>query len=109
MERITRLRIGWVLLIFVFILGLFSMTLYDLQIIQTGGKTDNTSTFTTLTRVKAARGNILDRNGNVLVSNRASFDLALNHYVLISANGTNEYLYKLVKRCEQLGIEYTER
>ena len=108
MERITRLRIGWVLLIFVFILGLFSMTLYDLQIIQTGGKTDNTSTFTTLTRVKAARGNILDRNGNVLVSNRASFDLALNHYVLISANGTNEYLYKLVKRCEQLGIEYTE-
>jgi len=108
MERITRLRIGWVLLIFMVILGLFSMTLYDLQIIQTGGKPDNTSTFTTRTRVKAARGNILDRNGNVLVSNRATFDLTLNHYVLISANGTNEYLYKLVKRCEELGIAYTE-
>lgn len=108
MERITRLRIGWVLLLFFVILGLFSMTLYNMQVIQTGGKTDNTSTFTTLTRIKAARGNILDRNGNVLVSNRASFDLTLNHYVLISANGTNEYLYKLVKRCEALGIEYTE-
>lgn len=108
MERITRLRIGWVLLLFFVILGLFSMTLYNMQVIQTGGKTDNTSTFTTLTRVKAARGNILDRNGNVLVSNRASFDLALNHYVLISASGTNDYLYKLVKRCEALGIEYTE-
>ena len=108
MERITRRRVGWVLVIFMVILGLFSMTLYDLQIIKTGGKIDNTSTFTTRTRVKAARGNILDRNGNVLVSNRASFDLALNHYVLISANGTNEYLYKLVKRCEELGIEYTE-
>lgn len=108
MERITRLRIGWVLVIFLVILGIFSMTLYDLQIIQTGGQVDNTSTFTTLTRVKAARGNILDRNGNVLVSNRASFDLTLNHYVLISASGTNEYLYKLVKRCEALGIAYTE-
>ena len=108
MERITRRRIGLVLLAFIVILGLFSTTLYDLQIIQTGGQADNTSTFTTLTRVKAARGNILDRNGNVLVSNRASFDLTLNHYVLISANGTNEYLYKLIKRCEALGIKYTE-
>ncbi len=108
MERITRRRIGLVLLLFFFILGLFSMTLYDMQIIQTGGKVDNTSTFTTRTRVKAARGNILDRNGNVLVSNRASFDLVLNHYVLISADGTNEYLHKLIKRCEELGIEYTE-
>ena len=108
MERITRRRIGIVLVTFIFIMSLFSLVLYDMQIIQTGGKTDNTSTFTTLTRVKAARGNILDRNGKVLVSNRASFDLAINHYVLISANGTNEYLYQLVKCCEELGIEYIE-
>ncbi|MBQ3000595.1 MAG: hypothetical protein IJD63_02480 [Oscillospiraceae bacterium] len=108
MERITRIRVGWVLLIFAVILGIFALTLYDLQIIQTGGNIDNSSTFTTRTRVKAARGNILDRNGKVLVSNRATFDLVLNHYVLISAEGTNEYLYKLVKQCEELGIEYTE-
>lgn len=108
MERITRIRVGWVLLVFAVILGIFALTLYDMQMIQTGGNIDNSSTFTTRTRVKAARGNILDRNGKVLVSNRATFDLVLNHYVLISAEGTNEYLYKLVKRCEELGIEYTE-
>ena len=108
MERITRRRVGFILLIFFFVLGIFSMTLYDMQIIQTGGQTDNSSTFTTLTRVKAARGNILDRNGKVLVSNRASFDLTLNHYVLISAEGTNEYLYRLIKRCEEMKIDYTE-
>lgn len=108
MERITRHRVGWALLIFAVIMGIFTLTLYDMQLIQTGGNIDNSSTFTTRTRVKAARGNILDRNGKVLVSNRASFDIALNHYVLISAEGTNEYLYKLVKRCEELGIEYTE-
>ena len=108
MERITRHRVGWVLAIFAVILGIFVLTLYDMQIIQTGGNIDNSSTFTTRTRVKAARGNILDRNGKVLVSNRASFDIALNHYVLISADGTNEYLYQLVKRCEELDIEYIE-
>ena len=108
MERITRHRVGWVLAIFAVIMGIFVLTLYDMQIIQTGGNIDNSSTFTTRTRVKAARGNILDRNGKVLVSNRASFDIALNHYVLISADGTNEYLYQLVKRCEELDIEYIE-
>ena len=32
--------------------------------------------------VEAARGNILDRNGNVLVSNRASYNLVIINYVL---------------------------
>ena len=68
MERITRHRVGWVLAIFAVIMGIFVLTLYDMQIIQTGGNIDNSSTFTTRTRVKAARGNILDRNGKVLVS-----------------------------------------
>ena len=108
MERISKLRAGILLLVFALVLGLFAMKLYNEQIIKTGGKTDNQSTFVTLTRVKAARGDILDRNGNLLVSNRASYDLVLNHYVLLSANGTNQYLYNLVQRCEETGITYTE-
>ena len=90
MERIIRLRAQLLILIFSGILIFFAFRLYDLQVVQTGGKTDNTSTFTTYTRVKAARGDILDQNGNVLVSNRASYDLVINHYVLASAKGTND-------------------
>ena len=108
MERISKLRVTIVLLAFAIILGLFALKLYDEQIIKTGGNTDNQSTFTTLTRVKAARGDILDCNGNLLVSNRASYDLVLNHFVLLSANGTNQYLYNLAERCEEAGIDYTE-
>ncbi len=108
MERITKRRAGLLLLFFVLIIGFFASYLYDLQIIQTGGNTDNTTTFTIMTRVKAARGDILDTNGNVLVSNRASYDLAINHYVIKSATGTNEHLYRLIKRCAEQGIEYTE-
>ena len=96
------------MLIFAVVLVFFSFKLYDLQVIQTGGSTDNTTTFTTRTRVKAARGDILDTHGNVLVRNRASYDLMINHYVLLTASGTNNYLHQLVLRCREAGIEYNE-
>ena len=108
MERITQLRSRILIAIFLAVLVFFAFTLYDLQIIQTKGNTNNLTTFRTMTRVKAARGDILDTNGNVLVSNRASYDLIMNHFVLESADGTNQYLYQLVKLCQRLGIEYTE-
>ena len=108
MERITRVRARILLVIFLLVVGFFAFKLYDVQIIKTGGNTDNSSTFVSYTRVKAARGDILDRNGNVLVSNRASYDLVLNHYVLLSAKGTNDHLYRLVTSCLEQGIEYND-
>ena len=74
MERISRVRAWLLLLFFLLILVIFSARLFNLQIIETKGDTDNTEVFTTLTRVKAARGDILDRNGNILIGNRASYD-----------------------------------
>ena len=108
MERITRFRTRILGAIFIIIVLFFAFKLYDLQIIQSKGKTQTQATVTVLTRVKASRGHIHDTNGNVLVANRASYDLTLNHYVLISAKGTSDYLYKLVKRCQEAGIEYEE-
>ncbi|MBQ7817168.1 MAG: hypothetical protein IJ388_00010 [Oscillospiraceae bacterium] len=108
MERITRVRIGIILLVFCLVLGFFSFKLYDMQIVETGGKVDNTKIFVTETRVKAARGNILDRNGNVLVTNRASYDLVLNHYIICSAADTNDRLLELVQMCREMNIEYID-
>jgi len=108
MERISNVRATVVLLLVAVFVGFFAFKLYDLQIIETDGKTDNQDTFTTLTRVKAARGDILDKDGNLLVSNRASYDVAVNHYVLLTSDGTNNNILRLVKRCEEAGIEYTE-
>ena len=108
MERISRFRAVVLLVIIALILVFFSLRLFKLQIIETDGNTDNTTTYTTLTRVKAARGDILDRNGNILVGNRASYDLVFNHYVITSSDNTNESLYKLVKKCQELGIAYND-
>ena len=108
MERITRLRVTVLLTLFFLLIGFFALKLYDLQIIQTGGDTDNVKKFYTVTRVKAARGDILDRNGNVLVTNRASYDMVFNHFVILSNGNANEHLLKLVQLCREMGISYNE-
>jgi penicillin-binding protein 2 len=108
MERITRFRATILICIVGVILAFFSARLYYMQIIETGGVVDNTTIFVTKTRVKAARGDILDRNGNLMVSNRASFDLVINHYVLTSSENPNQSLYNLVKLCQDLEIQYSD-
>ena len=108
MERITRLRVTVLMTLFFLLIGFFALKLYDLQIIQTGGDTDNVKKFYTVTRVKAARGDILDRNGNVLVTNRATYDMVFNHFVILSNGNVNEHLLSLVKLCREMGISYNE-
>ena len=108
MERLSRARAIALLLIFATILTLYSARLFNLQIIETDGKTDNTDVYVTQTRVKAARGDILDRNGNILVGNRASYDLVFNHYVITSYDNTNESLMKLIQKTRELGITYLD-
>ena len=108
MERISRFRAAVLLVLFAFVLVLFAGRLFRLQIIETNGNTDNTQTYTTLTTVRAARGDILDRNGNVLVGNRTSYDLVFNHYVTQSYTNRNESLYRLVQKCKELGVTYSD-
>ena len=107
MERITRVRAAILLLIIFLILSLYGIRLFRLQIIE-AKDTDNTTKYVTQTRVKASRGNLYDRNGNLLVGNRASYDLVFNHYVITSSDNTNESLYRLVNKCRELGLEYID-
>ena len=109
MERISQFRVRAFTAIFALVLCFFAYKLYDLQIVKTGGKVNNVTAYTTWTRVKAARGDILDRNGNVLVGNRASYDLVINHYVMRSSPTPNQSIYDLVTLCKDLDIEYTDR
>ena len=109
MERLSRRRAIALLVFFSIVLTLFSVRLFDLQILEeTTSNTGNITTFITQTRVKAARGDILDRNGNILIGNRASYDLVFNHYVITSYDDTNGALYKLVQKCKELNIEYID-
>ena len=52
MERMTRLRARILLGLFAFIMVLYAMRLFNLQIISTDGNTDNTTYYTTVTTVQ---------------------------------------------------------
>ncbi len=108
MERITRFRAGVLLVVVALILGLFSFRLYAMQVLGGPEKGDNITTYITRTTVRAARGEILDKNGNKLVGNRSSYNLEFNHYVILRASDPNGELLKLAKLCQRLGIEYTD-
>lgn len=108
MERMKPLRSKALIAIFLAILCFFAYRLYVLQIYETGGVVDNTTTYSVITTVKAARGEILDRNGNVLVGNRATYSMTINHYVLTGSEDPNNSILSLVELCNQLGVEYTD-
>ena len=109
MERISRFRAALLLGLFALVLTLYGIKLFDLQVIETGGVgNNNVTTYTSYITVKASRGDVLDRNGNVMVGNRASYNLMFNHYVIKSTDGRNQYLYDLIARCEELGLEHTD-
>ena len=108
MERITRRRAIALFLLFAMILGLLGFRMYDLQVLDGSLQDSNQSTYSTWTRVVAARGEILDRNGNVLVTNRASFNLVFNNYVFYNSESPNESLRRLVNLLYSSGIDYIE-
>ena len=108
MERMTKVRAGVLLALVGVVLCFFCFKLYAMQVVDAEEKVDNITTYTTITRVRAARGDILDINGNVLVSNRASYNLEFNHYVLLNSDDPNESLRKLTQLCKELDIAYTD-
>ena len=108
MERITRFRALAMLLAFALILGLFGARAYSVQMLGGGAVVADSDTYTTYYTVKASRGELLDRNGNVMVGNRASYDLVFNNFVLTNSDDPNGQLLRLVKMAEHLGVDYIE-
>ena len=108
MERVSRIRAVILSLLYGVVMLLYVFKLFNLQIVETQGKKDNTMTYTTITTVRASRGDLLDRNGNVMVGNRASYDLVFNHYVIKSTDDPNSHLLRLYQKTQELGITYQD-
>ncbi len=103
-----KLRLGLILAVFGILMGAFAYRLIQLQVVNPRTNSGSTGTYTYDTRVTAARGEILDRNGNVLVTNRASYDLIITGYALFNSEDPNESLRQLARLCRELGIRYTD-
>ena len=102
-------RVGVLILLIAVMAGIFGVRLYDVQVTQ-ASQVDHTpsGSHTYRTRVTAARGEILDRNGKVLIGNRASYNLTLIYAIVFSAENPNENLRKLTNLCNELRLEMTD-
>lgn len=105
MERRARFRTGVFIALIVLIMAIFTFRLYALQTSLTEEEIRTSNSLTIQTTVDASRGQILDRNGTVLVGNRASYNLIMIGYVFFNGPGPNESLMELLELCDELGIE----
>jgi len=108
MQRISRFRMIVFIVIILAMIGVFSLRLYKTQAVVTEESlvAADADSMTYQSTVEAARGNILDRNGNVLVSNRASYNLVIVNFVFFNAPDPNGNLLKVLDLCDELGIQY---
>lgn len=105
MERKIRFRVVLLMVFVALLVALFTLRIYKLQAAQTEETVQKANSLTFQTRVDAARGQILDRNGTVLVSNRASYDLVMINFVFFNGPNPNGSLMELLETCDKLGIE----
>ena len=102
MERRIRTRIILFVLLIGIIVALFSLRVYKLQTAEDAQQPD---TLTYRTTVEAARGQVLDTNGTVMATNRASYDIIIISYVWLNSPSPNESLMELLDTCDELGLD----
>lgn len=109
MDRTYRFRISLVLVILGLVACIYIIRLFGIQLTEDEDAAYNASSTTTYTQtVSAARGEILDRHGTVLVRNRATYNVIINSFVLYNSGKTNEYLLSLAETCQKNDIEYKD-
>jgi len=98
-----------ILLAMAAVLALFVGVLYDLQVVngekyleQSTRKIANTET------VQAARGELLDRYGRVLVTNQSSYQVTLDTKLMGGIQGRNTTILDLLKLCREQGMTWTD-
>ncbi len=102
-------RVTGMVILLVLLLMLYVYKLYDLQIVEGEKYYNQSSEITTEeSRVAAARGNILDRYGRVLVSNVECYNLSVDTAKLFDNDDPNAVILELIDMVEGYGDTYTD-
>ena len=104
-------RLAAFALVVVLLIALCAGTLYKLQIIEGAAYYEESqNSLTSYPSVTAARGNILDRYGRVLVSNRECYNLKISDTRLFSdeVEDPNAVILQMINLVEAAGETYTD-
>lgn len=107
--RQFRARLRVITLILVLIIGIFTAVLHNLQIVHGADYREKSVRNITQTEtVEAARGQILDRYGRVLVSNKTVYQVTLDTSLMGEESKRNPILLSLLEICREEGVEWTD-
>ena len=96
-------------LLLALVLSIYLYFLYQLQIIQGEYYYNQSNMITNEDHVvTATRGNILDRYGRVLVSNKECYNLKIDNVKLFSNEDPNEVILELVRMVQSFGDSYND-
>ena len=108
-------RIRILLGIFSLCLAVFVLLLYDAQVVDYEVYLSRSATqVTTSTTVEASRGNVTDRNGKLLVSNREIYIIDFDPDDVLTEDGVTQSvtvsraLLRLINLCREQGVEWTD-
>ena len=112
MNTIKKDRLIILAALFAILLVVYFVFLYKLQIIEGAAYyQESRNQQVTSSTVIAARGNILDRYGRVMVSNKSSYDLTINESELFPSDDSvdsNATILELVKLIREYGDDYVD-
>lgn len=108
-NHIVRRRNRVLFAVLALLMGMFCYVLYDLQIVH-GAEYLESSRYTIVQTetVEAARGELLDTLGRVLVTNRVTYQVTLDTSLMGTAQQRNETLLELLELCRVQGVEWTD-
>ena len=87
----------------------FILVLYNLQIVKGDEyRAASTVKIANTVTLEAARGELLDRYGRSLVSNRATYEITLNSSLMGAEAERNANLLELITICRDNGLEWTD-
>ena len=102
-------RVAAMGILFALIIAIYLGFLYNLQIVEGEEYYNKSNEITNDKRtVTAARGNILDRYGRVLVSNKECYNLKVDNVKLFANDDPNAVILELVRMVEGFGDTYTD-
>ncbi len=104
-----QLRLYVVVAVMALLFLLFIAVLWDLQIIHGSEyRLNATKRIAQVETVEAVRGEIVDRNGRVLVTNRSTYQVTLSESAMGEEAERNANLLELLELCRSQGITWTD-
>ena len=109
MRKLVRTgRIIALFLIFAVVILIYVAKLYQLQIRDGGTDDDIISTYSVVEVIPSDRGDVLDRNGTLLVSSETAYYITLSRSALIERDDVNDILLELAYTAAEYGVSYTD-